>query len=193
MDTTTTTTNDNEDMVNRKAESVQPAPSPINEEEEDVVIEEPAKPVVSIEEDWHTKYLYLYADYQNYRKRVGKDMFNAQNSTREAVILSFLSILDDIDRGLNNNPDDVALNLIKSNALNVLKTYNVRPYESLKQKFDVKLHDALMTVDAENMGYTESDIVCVENRKGYFIKPVGETEEKVLRPAQVAVTKLKED
>ena len=137
------------------------------------------KCAASLEES-KNKYLYLYAEFDNYKKRnrtLSEDRFN---DGRNLVLNDLFNVIDNIDRAINCITDESqkeGVNMIKKQMLDILKKYNVEEIDALGQEFDPKYHNAIMnTQDAENSGK-----VVNQAQKGYKIG------DKVLRYAQVVV------
>ena len=138
------------------------------------------------------KYLYLYSEFENYKKRIQRDREQSENRQMEKIILSFLPIMDSIELALSHldehsNKDGMkefldGLNMIKGQFDKVLRSYGVEPIESLGEKFDPNFNEAM---DQQNNPEKESGIILKEYQKGYKIK------DKLLRPALVSVNASK--
>lgn len=125
------------------------------------------------------------AEFDTYRRRMRKELAEAQQSKRE-VLLAFLDIMDNFDRALlhiREAPDAIveALQLIHRRLNDVLLSNGVIAFDSEGQPFDPMVHEAVSVIDADNA--QESGTVYAEDRRGYFLN--GE----ILRPARVVVLK----
>jgi molecular chaperone GrpE len=123
------------------------------------------------------------ADFDNYRRRVERDRASAARSGKRDVILSLLEVLDGFDRALNHiddAPSSVAqgVQAIHRNLLGVLERHGVTPFDSLGEPFDPRFHDAIGTVESDEV---ESGTVADELQRGY------RWGDEVLRPARVRV------
>ena len=68
------------------------------EENQEVVVEEPtAEELIQQEKD---KYLRLFAEFENYKKRTSKERIELFKTVIQELITSLLPIMDDFDRGL---------------------------------------------------------------------------------------------
>jgi molecular chaperone GrpE len=131
----------------------------------------------------HEALLRALADFDNYRRRVERDRASAARSGKRDVILSLLEVLDGFDRALNHiddAPSSVAqgVQAIHRNLLGVLERHGVTRFDSLGEPFDPRFHDAIGTVDSDEV---ESGTVADEFQRGY------RWGDEVLRPARVRV------
>ena len=132
------------------------------------------------------EYLYLMADFDNFRKRTVKEKADLIRNASEKAMGDLLPIIDDFERGIeaNRNTDDPeilrqGMELIYSKFVKYLERYGVKPIESTGQVFDPEIHEAIAMVpvtDEEQKGK-----VIDTPTKGYKIN------DKVLRHAKVAV------
>lgn len=155
----------------------------LNSEAEDVVSEENAEATPQADE-WKDKYVRLYADFDNYKKRTQKEMLGSYNNGLSAALEQMLPVVDNFDRAIaaidENDKSDFAqgVNMIYKQLIETLKNFGVEPIETLGKNFDPNFHDAVMHIDDDNYG--ENEIV-EEFVKGYMIK------DKVLRHSVVKV------
>jgi molecular chaperone GrpE len=131
----------------------------------------------------HDALLRALADFDNYRRRIERDRASAARSGKRDVILSLLEVLDGFDRALNHiddAPSSVAqgVQAIHRNLLGVLERHGVTRFDSLGEPFDPRFHDAIGTVDSDEV---ESGTVADEFQRGY------RWGDEVLRPARVRV------
>ena len=131
-------------------------------------------------EESKSKYLYLYAEFDNYKKRNRTLSIDKFYDGRNAVLVDLFNVLDNIDRAITCIQDESTREgvlMIKKQMEDVLKKYGVEEIDALGQVFDPKYHNAIMnTPDPENSGK-----VVNQAQKGYKIG------DKVLRYAQVVV------
>ncbi|HHD0169102.1 TPA: nucleotide exchange factor GrpE [Staphylococcus aureus] len=131
------------------------------------------------------KYLRLYAEFENYKRRIQKE--NEINKTYQAqrVLTDILPAIDNIERALQIEGDDETfkslqkgvqmvheslINAIKDNGLEVIKTEG--------EAFDPNIHQAVVQDDNPDF---ESGEITQELQKGYKLK------DRVLRPSMVKV------
>lgn len=132
------------------------------------------------------EYLFLRADFDNYRKRMLKDREELLRNAGEKVLKGLLPIVDDFERGLNATKDATdadavrqGMELIYNKLLKYLADNGVKPMESDGQPFDADLHEAIATIPAPDPSL-KGKVVDTTTR-GYMIN------DKVLRHAKVAV------
>lgn len=132
------------------------------------------------------EYLFLMAEFDNYRKRVIKEKADIIKNGAEKVLAGLLPIVDDFERGLKatkeaEDPDAVrqGMELIFSKLVKFLEANGVKPMESTGATFDPELHEAIATIPAPSEELKGKVIDTTQT--GYTIN------DKVLRHAKVAV------
>lgn len=132
------------------------------------------------------EYLFLMAEFDNYRKRTLKEKADLIKNGGERAMLELLPVVDDFERALQaiETSEDVegvkeGVKLIYNKFLKYLESQQVKPMESTGAVFDADVHDAVTTFPApeEEMKGKVIDTV----QKGYTIN------DKVLRHAKVVV------
>jgi molecular chaperone GrpE len=132
------------------------------------------------------KYLRLYAEFENYKKRVNKDKEEILKYGNEKLILEILPIIDNLELALKHASDNINEGLIQGVEITLkelnkaLEKFGLRVIEADGKPFDPSLHHAMMQVDRDDI---EENTIVEEFRKGYML------EDKVLRPSYVAVSK----
>lgn len=129
------------------------------------------------------KLLRALADFDNFRRRVERDRANAARSGKREVLLPLLEVLDGFERALGHMgaaSSSVAqgVEALHRNLLSLLEREGVVPFDSVGEKFDPNLHDAIGMVESEDV---ESGAVAEDLQRGY------RWDEEVLRPARVRV------
>ena len=158
------------------------------EEVEDGVIDSIISPVLDFEQklkDAEDKHLRLYADFENYRRRVRLDAEAAQKYRAQDIIKALLPAMDNFERAMKfeATTDEVktlmqGMEMVYNQIQNALKNEGCEAIESVGKIFDPNFHQAIMQVEVE--GYNSNDIV-EEFQKGYMLK------DRVIRPAMVTV------
>ena len=138
--------------------------------------------------DLEARYMSLYAEYDNYRKRTQKEKENLYADAIASVTKEFLTLIDNLDRATEgakksdeNSLEKViqGMELVGRQAQDTLKKIGVEEIPAERgTKFDPNLHDAMMHVDDEELGEQEIAMVFA---KGYKYK------DRVIRHAQVQV------
>lgn len=130
----------------------------------------------------HDSYLRLAAEYDNYRKRSQKEKEGLYGDIKSDTVSKFLPVYDNLVRALAQSTEDEAyrkgVEMIMNQFNTTLEKLGVSRIESLGQKFDPSLHNAVMHVDDEEKG--ENEIVEVF-QEGFKYG------EKVIRFAMVKV------
>ena len=131
----------------------------------------------------HEMYLRALADFDNYRKRVESDATSAAQRAKRDLVLSLLELVDSFDRALQHVNDESSaiaegVKAIYRRLQHVLEREGVTPIQSLGQKFDPRLHEAIDSVHSDEY---EPGTIIEELQRGY--RWGGE----LLRPARVRV------
>lgn len=132
------------------------------------------------------KYLRLYSDFDNFRKRSIKEKADIISNATSGLMKDLLPLLDDFERAIANNEstEDVqglkeGFSLIYNKALNTLKAKGLEPVEVKGEVFDAELHDAITNIPVPTDDLKGKVVDVVE--KGYNLKG------KPLRFAKVVV------
>lgn len=135
------------------------------------------------------KYLRLYADFDNYRKKIQKDKEELVKFANESLIYELLPNIDNLEMALKHASEGgpEALQSLRQGVenthrelLRTLEKFGVTPIEALNKPFDPAYHHAMSQVERDDV---ENNTVVEEFRKGYLYR------DKVLRPSLVAVSK----
>jgi molecular chaperone GrpE len=127
------------------------------------------------------KYLRLYAEYDNFRRRSSKEKEASYFDAKSDTVKSILPILDNMERATAFTEADKILegvNLILKSFNESFAKMDVKEIEALGKTFDPNLHYAVMHIEDESYG--ESEVVEVL-QKGYICG------DKVIRYAMVKV------
>ncbi|MDY6340542.1 MAG: nucleotide exchange factor GrpE [Saccharofermentans sp.] len=157
------------------------------DEEDDDEDELPADNAEAVS-DLEARYMSLYAEYDNYRKRTQKEKDNLYADAIASVTKDFLTLIDNLDRATEgakksdeNSLDKIiqGMELVGRQAQDTLKKIGVEEIPAERgTKFDPNLHEAMMHIDDEELGEQEIAMVFA---KGYKYK------DRVIRHAQVQV------
>lgn len=127
------------------------------------------------------KYLRLYAEYDNFRRRSAKERENIYFDAKSDTIKNILPILDNMERATAFTEADKILegmNLILKSFNDNFAKMDIKEIEALGKTFDPNVHYAVMHIEDENYG--ENEVVEVL-QKGYICG------DKVIRYAMVKV------
>ncbi|MBI3556506.1 MAG: nucleotide exchange factor GrpE [Deltaproteobacteria bacterium] len=133
--------------------------------------------------DQQNKYLYLYADFENYKKRAIKERSDLLKFGHESLSREILQVADNLDRALEHTEKVDALvsgiKMVNQQLKDTLGKFGVTPVTSLGQKFDPELQEAVSQEKGTNS--QEDGTVIREHQKGYTLHG------RLLRPARVVV------
>lgn len=131
-------------------------------------------------------YMFLMADFDNFRKRVRREKEDLLKNGNEKILAGLLPIVDDFERGLeatrdSEDPNAIreGMELIYNKLVKYLEQNGVKAMESTGMDFDADLHEAIATIPAPSEDLKGK--VIDTTQKGYTIN------DKVLRHAKVAV------
>ncbi|MGI2298754.1 nucleotide exchange factor GrpE [Candidatus Cardinium hertigii] len=141
----------------------------------------------SLLEETNNKYLRLYAEFDNFKKRAAKERIALTNKANEQTLKELLPIIDDFERCIMALQDTQAvvqhlegIKLIYDKLCGLLKKYGVEEI-AIEQgsTFNADLHEAIMQQPVDNLEMQGKIVTVVE--KGYLIN------EYVLRFAKVII------
>lgn len=124
------------------------------------------------------KYLRLYSEYENYRKRTNQEKADLLINGSREMMKAILPIIDDFERALAATEDE-GVQLIYNKMLKILEQKGLKAMEVKGEKFDENLHEAITRIPAADEAQKGLVVDVVE--KGYYLN------DKVLRYAKVVV------
>ncbi|MCR4890501.1 MAG: nucleotide exchange factor GrpE [Ruminococcus sp.] len=128
------------------------------------------------------KYVRLFAEYDNYRKRTAKEKTETYSNASAKCIENLLPVIDSFERSLEFECSDEnfknGMSMIFGQMKEFLNKMNVTEIEALGAEFDPNFHNAIQQLDGTDYA---SNHVCQVFQKGYMIG------DKLIRPAMVAV------
>jgi len=175
-----------ESLQDAVAEEVEDANLSESEEEESSEEDELTKLKGELQEA-KDKYLRLYSEFENFRRRTAKEKLDLINTASEGVIVSLLPVMDDFERAqkaLEESEDHKAsqegFELIYNKFKNVLTQKGLKAMEDKKgTEFNTEYHEAISQMPVEKKKLKGKIIDVVE--KGYTL------DEKVIRFAKVVI------
>jgi molecular chaperone GrpE len=137
-------------------------------------------------EENYSKFLLAMADFENYKKRMQRDIESIVTSRRRKLLERFLPVLDNLERALqfNGSGDEKLRSGIEQTLRGfeaVLASEDVKPIDVKGKRFDPNVAEAIGTLPAA--AGVEEDTVLEVAEKGYTIGS------ELLRPAKVLVAK----
>jgi molecular chaperone GrpE len=132
------------------------------------------------------KYLRLFAEFDNYRKRSARESLELRQTAGKEVVISLLEVLDDCDRAEKqlvaaDNIDQIreGVQLVFSKLRTTLQARGLRAMNSINTDFDVEKHEAITEIPAPDP--SGKGKVIDEIQKGYYLN------DKLIRHAKVVV------
>ncbi len=138
-------------------------------------------------EDLKDKYLRLFAEFENYKRRTLKEKAEWIRTAGEDTMSALLPILDDFDRArkfaLENDPQSWSegLELLYQKLYTTLRNKGLEPMETTGETFDPDLHEAVTEIPATEEEMKGKVVDTIE--KGYRLN------DKIIRHAKVVVGK----
>ena len=176
-----------EEAEEAAAEADEPQEEVLSEDEDDAVSEynDTASQFAELEESLHEandKYVRLFAEYDNYRKRTAKEKTETYQNASVQCIEKLLPVIDSFERSLEAECSDEnfknGMQMIWGQMKDFLTKMNVTEVEALGAEFDPNVHNAIQQLDGTDYA---SNHVCQVFQKGYMLG------DKLVRPAMVAV------
>ncbi len=154
-----------------------------NDEEENVV----DKIQAELDEQ-KDKYIRLFAEFDNYKRRSAKERIELIQTAGKEVITSLLDVLDDSERAekqlqTSNDLEQIkkGIELVFGKLRSTLQARGLKAMESINTNFDVEKHEAITEIPAPDTNL--KDKVIDEVQKGYYLN------DKIIRFAKVVVGK----
>ena len=142
--------------------------------------------VKEINIDFKDKYVRLYSEFENYRKRTAREKIDIITNASENLLKEIIPILDDFERAISNNEKAKEIstikegfNLIHNKIYKTLINQGLKPMDSIGKNFDPDIHEAITKIPAKKDKMKGKVIDVIE--KGYTLN------EKVIRFAKVVV------
>ena len=132
------------------------------------------------------KYLRLYAEFENYKKRVSRDKEEIVRYSNESLLYELLPVIDNLEMALKHASNNVSSGLVQGVEITLrelkktLEKFGLSEIEAYGKPFNPLIHHAMSQVERDDV---DEKTVVEEFRKGYMLK------DKVLRPSLVAVSK----
>ncbi len=136
-------------------------------------------------QDLNDKYVRLYAEFENYKKRVSKEKEELIKYGNESLLYALLPAIDHLELALKHGSCDPNAGVVQGVEITLkelqrtLEKFGLSRIDAVGKQFDPSVHHAMMQVEREDM---DEKTVAEELRAGYFYY------DKVLRPSLVAVS-----
>lgn len=159
---------------NIEKEQVQSSDSQTTEVEEQVIEEQTPEEKLQVElKQEKEKFLRLFAEFENYKKRTSRERIELFSTASEDVMKILLPILDDFERALTHIEEDKEAEelrkgvlLIYQKLINTLEQKGLKPIKVDKgESFNADIHEAITQIPAPSEDMKGKIIDIVE--KGY--------------------------
>ncbi|MCS6990569.1 MAG: nucleotide exchange factor GrpE [Chitinophagales bacterium] len=164
--------------------AVQEAPKAL-EQDDPAVLKQNLETISQKLAETEDKYLRLYAEFENYKKRMLRERMEMLRLAGSDIMLSLLPVLDDFTRALKqleaaNDPMVEGVRLIYQKLRAVLEARGLKPMQSVGEPYSPDLHEAISEIEAgeEQRGKVVDEVEC-----GYYLN------DKIIRHAKVVVGK----
>lgn len=128
------------------------------------------------------KYIRLFAEYDNFRKRTSKEKIEAFGNAAAKCVETILPVMDSFERAIETDCSDEAykngMSMIFNQLKSALEKLDVQEVPALGEDFNPNLHNAVTRADSDEF---ESGKICQVYQKGYKIG------DRLIRPAMVVV------
>ena len=121
----------------------------------------------------------LQADFDNYKKRVGKEKQELADYSKADLLMELLPDLESFKKAVDLSKEE-GFKLIYKNFMKNLNKLGLKEIKSVGEKFDINLHEAVVCVKDDSK---EDGIIIDEAEKGYMFK------DKIVKPSKVIVNR----
>ena len=139
----------------------------------------------ALAEELNNKYLRLYAEFDNYKKRVNKDKEELAKYGNESLIYELLPVIDSLELALKHASGESQAGIVTGVEMTLkelqrtLEKFGVAKIDAAGKKFDPSIHHAMTQIERDDI---EEKHVAEDLRTGYLYR------DKVLRPSLVSVS-----
>ena len=116
------------------------------------------------------RYKRILAEFENFKKRSGKERESLYNSILSDIVEVILPIVDNLENAVKIETSDEnykqGVELVLKQFKDILASKGVEEIKAVGETFDPELHEAVSSIQDENLGEKE---IAQEYRKGYKI------------------------
>ena len=174
-----------EEVVEESVENAEETAEVVEEKTAEELLQEKIEKLEEEVKASEDKYLRLYAEFENFKRRKNQEIETNNIYKSQKVITEILPSLDNLERALQVDSDNEEVKALRKGVemvyeemLNVLKTEGVEVVETENVQFDPNIHHAVMQGEESDK---ESGVILDTFQKGYKLK------DRVIRPAMVKV------
>jgi molecular chaperone GrpE len=138
-------------------------------------------------EDYLSRLRYLQADFENYRKRVDREIRDIEDFATVGLLKRLLPVLDELELAISSGSQGgkeggeglaEGVRMVYKKLESALRAEGLQPIEAVGKPFNPEMHEAMERVTGSDK---DTDTVIGEIRRGYVFK------DRVLRPSLVKV------
>ena len=174
-----------EEVVEESVENAEETAEVVEEKTAEELLQEKIEKLEEEVKASEDKYLRLYAEFENFKRRKNQEIETNNIYKSQKVITEILPSLDNLERALQVDSDNEEVKALRKGVemvyegiLNALKSEGVEVVETENVQFDPNIHHAVMQdEDSEK----ESGAILDTFQKGYKLK------DRVIRPAMVKI------
>lgn len=178
---------DNEEQDSKaKEEAEKQDDKKLSKKEKKIKAEKKLEEIQEQYNELNDKYLRLYSEFDNYRKRTNKERLDILKSASAEVITDLLPVLDDFDRAIQAFDEHGAdeetkkgIELIYNKLTGILTQKGLEPMDSMGKDFDTDYHEAVTNIPAPSKEQIGKVVDVIQ--KGYLLNG------KIIRFAKVVV------
>lgn len=166
-------------IMSEDAEVIETESNPMESED---AIEKSKKEI----EELKDKYLRLYSDFENYKRRTNKERSDMFRMAGQDILKALIPVIDDFERAekaiessAEANPLAEGVKLVSSKLKTTLEQQGLKAYISIGEPFDADLHEAITKIPAPSKNLKGKIVDEIE--KGYKLN------DKVIRFSKVIV------
>ena len=174
-----------EEVVEESVENAEETTEVIEEKTAEELLQEKIEKLEEEVKASEDKYLRLYAEFENFKRRKNQEIETNNIYKSQKVITEILPSLDNLERALQVDSDNEEVKALRKGVemvyegiLNALKSEGVEVVETENVQFDPNIHHAVMQGEESDK---ESGVILDTFQKGYKLK------DRVIRPAMVKV------
>ena len=174
-----------EEVVEESVENAEETAEVVEEKTAEELLQEKIEKLEEEVKASEDKYLRLYAEFENFKRRKNQEIETNNIYKSQKVITEILPSLDNLERALQIDSDNEevkalrkGIEMVYEGILNALKTEGVEVVETENVQFDPNIHHAVMQGEESDK---ESGVILDTFQKGYKLK------DRVIRPAMVKV------
>lgn len=174
-----------EEVVEESVENAEETAEVVEEKTAEELLQEKIEKLEEEVKASEDKYLRLYAEFENFKRRKNQEIETNNIYKSQKVITEILPSLDNLERALQVDSDNEEVKALRKGVemvyegiLNALKAEGVEIVETENVQFDPNIHHAVMQGEESDK---ESGVILDTFQKGYKLK------DRVIRPAMVKV------